>query len=117
MPDDTFLAEMGERLRADLHRLTSRSHAVQRHLRGEDGRLDADFGDRPNFTGMDEVLEALDDESRRELGLIRAALNRLESGKYGICARCGDDIPHDRLRAVPSAALCVSCAHETAEVR
>ena len=117
MPDETFLAEMGTRLRADLARLTQRDQAVQRHLRGQDGRLDADFGDRPNFTGQDEVLEALTDDARRELALIRAALNRMETGSYGVCARCGEDIPAGRLRALPSAALCMACAQETAESR
>jgi RNA polymerase-binding transcription factor DksA len=117
MHDKTFLAEMGERLRADAERLLVRDKALQHHLRGQDGRLDADFGDLPNFTGNDEVIEALDGEARRELALIRGALNRLEGGSYGICARCAEDIPVARLRARPAAALCVSCAQETAERR
>jgi DnaK suppressor protein len=37
------------------------------------------------------------------------ALQRLESGKYGVCEDCGKPIPAARLEAVPFAYLCVPC--------
>jgi len=37
------------------------------------------------------------------------ALNRLEQGRYGICTECGDEIPLERLKALPFAAYCVDC--------
>jgi DnaK suppressor protein len=40
---------------------------------------------------------------------VRAALRHLDEGKYGICARCGSEINPERLKAIPYAALCVSC--------
>lgn len=46
------------------------------------------------------------------------ALQRLESGKYGICEDCGRRIPEARLRAVPFAYLCVECKqHEEEDAR
>jgi DnaK suppressor protein len=41
---------------------------------------------------------------------IHAALSRLDEGGYGICQRCGQQIPAGRLAARPSAATCVTCA-------
>ena len=38
------------------------------------------------------------------------ALERLESGSYGICAGCGEAIPTARLEALPTATRCVACA-------
>ena len=38
------------------------------------------------------------------------ALERIEKGKYGKCAECGEDIPFDRLEANPAAKTCVACA-------
>lgn len=43
---------------------------------------------------------------------IDAALARLRTGTYGLCAACGDAIPLERLRAVPFATLCVPCQSE-----
>jgi DnaK suppressor protein len=40
---------------------------------------------------------------------IDEALNKLEEGTYGICEECGTEIPLGRLKAVPSATLCVDC--------
>lgn len=37
----------------------------------------------------------------------RAALERLEAGRYGVCERCGRPIGDERLRAVPSTRYCV----------
>jgi DnaK suppressor protein len=43
---------------------------------------------------------------------IDAALERVEAGTYGICARCGNAIPAERLEARPYAIYCVSCQSE-----
>ena len=45
----------------------------------------------------------------RKLKLIDAALQRLNSGDFGICDDCGERIPDKRLKAVPWAACCVPC--------
>lgn len=37
------------------------------------------------------------------------ALSRMESDGYGYCEDCGEEIPYDRLQAVPSAVFCVGC--------
>ena len=38
------------------------------------------------------------------------ALSRVAQGQLGRCETCGREIPIARLRALPSAALCVRCA-------
>lgn len=38
------------------------------------------------------------------------ALAKIEEGTYGVCDRCGAEIPPERLEAIPWAALCVGCA-------
>ena len=51
-------------------------------------------------------------ESRRVLQLkrIAGALQRIERGSYGNCARCGEAIALARLEADPAATLCIDCA-------
>jgi DnaK suppressor protein len=44
-----------------------------------------------------------------QLRLIEEALDRLESGDYGVCLACEEPIAEKRLRALPWARYCVHC--------
>ena len=55
------------------------------------------------------VLSALDGRERHLLDEIDAAQARLAAGTFGACASCATPIPLARLRAVPTARLCVVC--------
>lgn len=46
-------------------------------------------------------------ESRR--AQIVDALERIEAGTYGVCARCGNPIPYGRLLVFPEARVCAVC--------
>lgn len=41
---------------------------------------------------------------------VRHALERVKTGKYGICESCGNAIPIERLDVLPYSTLCVECA-------
>ena len=47
-----------------------------------------------------------------QLRLIEEALDRIQSGDYGICLSCEEPIPDKRLQALPWARYCVSCQEE-----
>lgn len=55
---------------------------------------------------------ALENRRRRQLKLqqVKAALQRIETGDFGICSRCGEDIDGRRLDFDPTAPLCITCA-------
>jgi DnaK suppressor protein len=44
------------------------------------------------------------------LGMIEAALVRVEAGIYGKCIKCEGVIPKTRLNAIPHTPMCVKCA-------
>lgn len=48
--------------------------------------------------------------ARETLATCRAALEHLDEGEYGRCERCGEQIPAERLDAVPDALTCVTCS-------
>lgn len=50
------------------------------------------------------------ENAREILGRIDEALDRINEGKYGICASCGRPIGRERLEALPYATLCIRCA-------
>ena len=40
---------------------------------------------------------------------VRAALDRIEEGSFGVCLHCDEDISPKRLAAVPPTAFCIVC--------
>lgn len=56
------------------------------------------------------LLDALTHDMRERVVEIDAALGRLAAGTYGTCTRCRRPIPPERLRALPAARTCVTCA-------
>jgi len=46
------------------------------------------------------------------LSRIESTLKSIELGKYGICKICNQEIPHERLEAVPTTDTCVSCKNK-----
>lgn len=65
----------------------------------------------------DTATELYDEERGRALkehevtiiGKIDDALHEVETGTYGRCKRCGEEIPEVRLEVVPYAEFCVDC--------
>jgi RNA polymerase-binding transcription factor DksA len=55
-------------------------------------------------------VDALVQQAERHLAEVDAALERLAHGVYGVCERCGSQIPAARLEARPVARTCVGCA-------
>jgi len=49
------------------------------------------------------------DRERKLLAKINEAFARIDSGAYGRCEECGDEIGLERLKARPVTTLCISC--------
>jgi DnaK suppressor protein len=47
-----------------------------------------------------------------ELARIEGALARIESGDFGLCVHCHDEIAPRRLEIDPAATLCIRCADQ-----
>ena len=54
----------------------------------------------------DDVLTTLSESARREVMQIDAAVRRIDERKYGQCIDCGQEIPLERLRALPFTLRC-----------
>ena len=50
-----------------------------------------------------------------QLRQIQEALDRLQSGEYGVCLSCEEQIPAKRLDALPWAKYCVPCQEEISD--
>jgi len=101
-----------QRLQDRREALERQSQRVQADRRRAAGALDPDLDEQAIELENDEVLDALDEVERAELVAIRAALGRIETGRFGVCDACAEEIDRRRLEVLPAAALCVDCARE-----
>ncbi|HEX8500347.1 MAG TPA: TraR/DksA family transcriptional regulator [Pyrinomonadaceae bacterium] len=56
-----------------------------------------------------EIEYRLSERASQVVADIDQALLRIDEGSYGVCARCGKDIPERRLDAVPTARYDAEC--------
>jgi RNA polymerase-binding transcription factor DksA len=95
------------RLLRRLRDLGVRLDGIERELLSHS---DPDWEEMALERESDEVLESLGAAGAREVAQIRAALDRIEAGSWGICTSCGEEIGQDRLSVLPATPLCRNCA-------
>ena len=67
--------------------------------------LTADTGDPGEAHTQAAMIAAI----RQSMAQIDDALHRIDDGSYGSCAKCGAQIPPERLEVLPHARFCVPC--------
>jgi RNA polymerase-binding protein DksA len=85
-------------------------HRLERVKKDVTAEHSADWSEQAQERQNDEVIEAIGNESRDELNKVSLALERIASGEYSTCGRCGEEIALERLKAVPYTSLCIRCA-------
>lgn len=110
---DEELRSIREALLAREAELRDRVGRVHDDLRRQVTPLPRDAPDAAIVVENDEILHAVGESARAELLQIEKAMERLEAGTYGVCDTCGHRIGKDRLRIVPYAVHCRSCAVDT----
>jgi DnaK suppressor protein len=106
-PDMNKYEDIAKALKARLSELTGRVAEIDSELRKP---LSADSEDRATDLENQDALEGIENSENQEIQQIGAALKRIAEGTYGVCVQCGADIDPKRLKALPSAARCISCA-------
>jgi RNA polymerase-binding protein DksA len=96
-----------ETLKARLSELRTHVAKVDRELHK---LLPADSEDQAIELENQEALEVIVKTETAEIHQIQAALTRISEGTYGTCAKCGEPIDPRRLKALPTAATCISCS-------
>ena len=57
--------------------------------------------------------QAILSELEERLDNVDKALIRIQTGTYGVCVSCGEEIPEARLRANHAAAKCLACEEKS----
>jgi DnaK suppressor protein len=121
-PDAAGTPATEQTLRAERERLLRalRAHAEAERALGEDQGGASGWGQEACVASdlvAEATLAALDDEERRRLADVEAALRRLARGRFGVCEACGGPVPAARLRALPWTRRCVACARRREAAR
>jgi RNA polymerase-binding protein DksA len=98
-----------EQLEADKAQLMAQLQGLREAVQVEVD-TDPDEGD-PDLTEREKnlmLIVALE----KELLSTESAIRALQKGTYGICERCGEQIPSERLEVRPEATHCVKCQAE-----
>jgi DnaK suppressor protein len=92
-------------------KLLSTAHGTRQELMDlKSAERDPEYEEGAQAELADYTLSHLLETHRLELQLIDGALRRLEDGSYGECLDCGNDIPFERLKALPFAVRCAEDA-------
>jgi DnaK suppressor protein len=104
-----------EDIRAELAKQRSSiEHQLAEHgavVEGDDVSLSMNegFADSAQATAERSQVLSMIEGLRGQLGEIAHAQRKIDEGTYGKCENCGQDIPIERLEAIPTARLCVTC--------
>jgi DnaK suppressor protein len=103
------LLEERTRVQAALENLREETAGTLYDDAGEESAYDNHLADTATETYDRELDYTLEENSEHVLGEIEAALSRIEGGTFGVCTNCGEQIPEERLEALPWATLCIDC--------
>src|SRR5512132_1091672 len=105
-PDMNKHEDIAKALKIRLSELMSRVAEIDSELRKP---LSADSEDRATDLENQDALEGIEISEIREIQQSGEAL-KISEGTYGVCSQCGGDIDPKRLKALPTATRCISCA-------
>ncbi len=93
-------------------------------------RLEQEIGSLRNYSDatpdtLDAAVKTIDQEAklvwihelRRKQDQINEAIQKIHSGTYGICAKCGGEIDSERLKVKPYAKYCIQCKERVEDSR
>ncbi len=96
------LDEIREHLQAQLASLDDYSFAM-------DAPMCADANEFASLVSDAQLKVAMHARTSLKIRDIQSALEKLEYAGYGVCEECGEPIGLSRLKAQPTATLCVDC--------
>jgi DnaK suppressor protein len=89
--------------------LTKTIARTQEEGRTADDDPTVDLADKAANSYTKEFLFGMTNTDRTVLNMIDAALKRIQTDDYGVCANCQEELQQKRLEAVPWAKHCLAC--------
>jgi DnaK suppressor protein len=106
-------SQLIEELTARLYRQRSsllESAAAENRETAPTDERESEIEESAQIDRITQLRNQLDERGQMMIREIEAALERVDSGTYGLCRKCNEEIAAARLRALPTAILCIDCA-------
>ncbi len=100
-----------ERLKAEVEQSEREGREALSEASGENNYRDH-MADQGTATFARELDISLEENLRTALTAVDHAITRIDEGEYSRCEKCGTLISDERLEAMPTATLCISCKSE-----
>ncbi len=112
MIEEAKLAELREALEEQRENLRKEIVEQGGDPDSDDAAIDVErgFADSAQSTAERARLLSVMKALRANLRWVNRALKKMDLGTYGVCERCGNPVPIERLEALPWAILCIDCA-------
>ena len=104
---ESLRSQLTSELKAVDHQLKEYGATVEGE--GIEVSMDEGFADSASATAERASVLGLVEQLQATRVQLAAALERIDEGTFGKCEKCGQEIPVERLEALPSTRLCVSC--------
>ncbi len=109
--DTDTLRVFRKRLEARRREIVEKWEATQQEVAElREGQTDPEIEESAQADPLEYTLEQVSENQLHELTQIDAALHRMDTGTYGECVECGEEISVERLEALPYALLDSDCA-------
>ncbi len=108
----TYGEQRARQLRQLLAGVRSQETQWMRAIRDRSSLECSTLGDEGDSAQLDEGFEltaSLAALAGNRAAAVESALERLSQGRYGVCEECEEEIPIERLQAMPWTVLCVDC--------
>jgi len=110
------LVELKEALLKEKTELEKDLNRIAKPIDKEEGDYETSYEDigankDDNATEVDQYTQnlSIEDTLEKKLQDVLDALEKMKKGVYGICENCKKEIPLERLKANPSARVCIKC--------
>jgi DnaK suppressor protein len=112
-PREKAIQEIKSKLVAQRNLLLNEAEEALNLLPGQ--TIFPDLGDQASAEIDRSFMLRLRGREQRLLKKIEEAIDKIESGSFGVCEVCGEDIDVKRLEARPVTTMCISCKTEQEE--
>ena len=110
MPSEALLADLRSQLESERDQLRNQLAELGFADGGAGLEYDGNFADSSQVTAERGEAEALAHTLQETLSDVERALEKMDTGGFGICEGCEQPIAEPRLEAMPAAKLCIDCA-------
>ncbi len=106
--DQTQIEEFKALLNGHLDRLVNQADLVKSEMASQDGQA-IEYVDRASATADQDMKLRIRSREDRLIKKVRLALERIATGRYGLCEQCEEPISLKRLHARPVTTKCIEC--------